>query len=85
VHPGAAREALILLLRAHVSPYAILRVFQAFGVVCEDRTLFVAHAKAYHVDPFRILGIAVSLGAIIALVVVTAELVAGQSLLAFGL
>jgi len=80
VHPGAAREALALLLQANVSPYAILRVFQAFGVVFEDKTLFVAQADAQRVDVFRLLGIAVALGSISALLAVIAEFVA----LSFG-
>lgn len=76
VHPGAAREALALLLQANVSPYAILRVFQAFGVVFEDRTLFIAKADSHRVDPFRLLGIAVSLGALSALLAVIVEFAA---------
>jgi hypothetical protein len=74
IHPGAAREALALLLQANVSSYAILRVFQAFGVVFEDKTLFVVQADSHRVDPFRLLGIAVALGAGFAALAVIVEL-----------
>ena len=74
MHARDVREALTLLLRSDVPPDTILRIFQAFGVVFEDKTLFIDKVEAYRIDPFRVLGIAVSLVAVIALAFVTAEL-----------
>lgn len=85
MHPGAAREALTLLLQARVPPYAILRIFQAFGVVFEDPTLFTDKVEAYRIDPFRVLGIAVSLAAVTALAFVAAEFALGRLMPAVGL
>jgi hypothetical protein len=75
VHPGSAREALTLLLRAGVPPDTILKVLQAFGVVFEDKTLFADSVEAWHVDPFRMLGIAAVVAAFSAVVAAAIELV----------
>jgi hypothetical protein len=64
------------LVRIHAERFRDLLkiIFQAFGVVFDDRTLFVAQADAHRVDPFRLLGIAATLGAVFALLAVMVEL-----------
>ena len=91
MHPGAAREALTLLLRAGVPPDAILRIFQAFGVAFADKSLFADKVEDHRIDLFRILGMAVALGAIFAFAVLitefafaAAEFVLGMFMPAFG-
>jgi len=74
MHAGAAREALTLLLQAGVPSYEILRIFQAFGVIFTDKTLFTDKVTAHRVDPFRMLGIAVVMAALGAVVATAVEL-----------